>query len=119
MFKTLLIAAAGAALIAGSASAQSYAPPMDMSWAFTSQAQNDANGRAMVNFYQAQILAALQAARDEGHPFNGVILPQNNPNTFVPNNNGTATINAIEGWDLQAIRDCARHDQYGHTWYVC
>ncbi len=119
MFKTLLIAAAGAAtLIAGSASAQNYAPPMDMTGAIQAQVQNYATGEAMAQMYGAQIYAYLEAERAAGRPVNGVILPQNNPNTYVPNPN-PGQWNAIEGWDLQAIRGCDRHDAYGHTWYVC
>ncbi len=122
MIKTVLATAIVAAtLVAGAASAQAY-PPMDMSWAIRSQAQNYATGQAMVRRYQAQIYRALAKARREGHPFNGVIMARNNPNTFGDGGYGArsqAQYNAVNGWDLQAVRGCDRHDAYGHTWYVC
>jgi hypothetical protein len=124
MLKIVLAAATLAAtLVAGAVSAQSY-PPMDMSWAIRSQMQNQQTGDAMVRAYQAQIYAALKRARAQGHPYNGVIMARNNPNTFGDGGYAARSqtqYNAVNGWDLQAVRGCTRlhRDQYGNTWYGC
>ena len=125
MLKTLIAATvAASALIASAASAQSYAPPMDMSWAIRSQMQNQAVGNAMVRRYQAQIYAMLAKARREGHPYNGVIMARNNPNTF--GDGGYAARSAqqsrtAQDYDYRAVRGCTRlvQDAYGNRYYTC
>jgi hypothetical protein len=120
MMKIALIAAA-TALIAGSAAAQSYAPPMDLSWAMRSQVQNYNTGERMVRAYRTQIYRALAKARREGHPFNGVIMARNNPNTFGDGGyaaRSNAQSRSAYDYDRRAVRGCSLgHDMYGRPYY--
>jgi hypothetical protein len=125
MFKTLITAAAlASSLVAGAASAQSYAPPMDMSWAIRSQMNNQVMGDRMARQAGMRAYRMLRAARRAGHPFNGTLVLGNNPNTFGDGGyaaRSNAQHRALADYGLRAVRGCNRfhQDQYGNRWYSC
>ncbi len=113
MFKTAIAAAALATtLIAGAASAQSYAPPMDMSWAIQSQMRNQQMGDYMAHQAGMRAYHMLRRARAAGHPFNGTLVLGNHPNTFGDGGYGArsnAHHRALQDYSYRAIQGCTRY----------
>ncbi len=124
MFKTTLaVAALATTLVAGAASAQSYYPPMDMSWALQSQQNNYNMGNYMAQMYGWQAYQYLAAQRAAGHPFNGVLTLGNNPNTYTADNylrNSNAQYNAVRDNTIRSVQGCWRYynGQYVRA-YAC
>jgi hypothetical protein len=125
MIKTVLTATVlAASLVAGAASAQSYAPPMDMSWAIQSQMRNQMVGDQMARAAGMRAYRMLRAARRAGHPYNGTLVLGNHPNTFGDGGYGArsnAQHRALTDYSLRAIQGCTRfyYDQYGNRLYAC
>lgn len=135
--KTARIAALSLAIavLATPAAHAQYAPPMDMSWAMRSQMNNWNYGQAAANAAAMSYLRQMQQLRAAG--YRGPSLPTGVTNQSLRNSinaanragmdynraqsrNSQRTSNAINDYDMRAIRGCSRAvDQYGHVGYVC
>ena len=84
-------------------------------------ARREARRAGLAAHFSGPVVEALLEAGPEN--LRGVIMPQNNPNTFNSDNwfaNSTRTTNAIDHYDRVGIRGCYyARDQWGNVGYAC
>lgn len=133
MHKPLLAALALVTLATTGAFAQ--APPMDMSWAFRMQMQNQAMGDAMAYGAAMQYYNYMLALRRQGYTGPSLptgVTPQSLQNSINGANeaaqryiagmqrNSERNSFTVNDYSMRAIRGCYRgYDRWGNFTYVC
>jgi hypothetical protein len=129
MLKIVLATAVAATLAAGSASAKSEAPPMDISWAIPSEAPIDRVQDAKAKACFARAYAILVNARRMGQSIDStaidsaaIALKTGACGGDVWRSSSEPIVNpSRDPLPLRNASDCARfqRDPYGNSYYAC